>query len=288
MTTPRTVVTGIATVLAAAAILVAVWLFAIAPKLDGDDPAASPGADPAGTAMLAPDATAPTPVDPVGQAADDGDFEPLRVPAGLTTGVGATVPDEQRTPPGTEAVAGVAEPVIVNAYQPDTSTDPYLLVSVDDVSAPFAGTDRDAAFVHAGQESWPERSVQEITMRIRQVAGHGDISSWDLHRAVVPVNSALEGMTVAAAEGSDCSGGRHPLDGHDASTNDTVQVCLYAFGTIARPSDPVSSVSLSTRVGGATPWLYFQSNWDSLPDPGHHHEGDGETLHEHEHEHEHE
>lgn len=272
----RSLLIAALTVVVAAAAGIIWWLVAAA---SGAPSPASTGTAPY---LLTPTAPAVEPVDQVGQAADGGGFAPLAVPAGLPSGVGAVIADGDRTQEGAEL--GVGDLVVVNAYQPRAAADPYLLVVVDEITAPLTGEDRAAAFTAAGVPDDGERVVQAVTLRARQIAGGGDMSSWMLPATVQPLNGQLDAMTVVPRSGTDCGGSGAILDGHETATADTVRACLLAFGSVSAPASPVTSLAVTGRVGERTVTLYVQSN--QVPDPGleeshqEHYEGDGHDHHE--------
>ena len=204
------------------------------------------------------------PLDPVGQAI--GDFEPLVIPTGLTVGVGVTVPNEQRTQPGSALMVG--DVLVANAAQTKTGTNPYLLVAVDEITYPIVGEERSAVFHAAGVPDDGTRVVQKVIVRVRQVGG-ADSDAWVMGYSIVAVNGRLDAMTVANTDS--CQAGTI-LSGHGTATNDTVQGCFYAIGTVATPGSPISNISVVSRVDDAEQRLYVQSDVARVYDLGHSHE----------------
>jgi hypothetical protein len=78
--------------------------------------------------------------------------------------------------------------------------------------------------------------VQTVTVRVREVANvNGDTGAWNLTSALNAVNNAGDSMPLRAYEESpySCRGEGLPFAEHGLATNDTVQVCMYALGSIA-------------------------------------------------------
>lgn len=255
----KTLIAAIAASVAAALAVGAVVWFALAG--DADKPAPVPTAAP--TATMNP-GTQVTPVDREGQAADGGDHDPLRIPDGIAGGIGGAVPVEQLTQPGTPLSAG--DLVIANLYQSDATADPYVLLMVDEFTEPLTGEARAAAFQQAGMIAEDARVVQRVTLRVRQIAGSGDMTRWNLAASVVPVNLKLEPMTAIDIPADGCGPVKAPLSGHDGATNDTVQVCLYVFGAVNTPGSPIGSMLVKARLGETNGELFIQS--DKALDPG--------------------
>lgn len=239
---------------AVAAVAVAAVIVIAALNADpGEEPRPS-GAAPT-SSIITGEEGAVVPVDRVGQAAGEG-FEPLTIPAGVTAGIGADIPDEQLTAADTELSAG--DLIVANLYQPDANADPYVLLSVDEFTDPLTGEARAAAFAAAALTDDDTRLVQKVTVRVRHIAGSGDVSAWNLIRSVVPMNLSMEAMTVIDVPG--CAPSKAPLNGHDGSTNDTVQACFYVFGSVATPASPIGSMVLGARYLTGTDSLYVQSD----------------------------
>lgn len=196
-------------------------------------------------------------LDRTGQAAGD-DFEPLAIPDGIPSGTGVEIPEHQLTQPGTDLSVG--DLVIANLFQSEAYANPYVLLMVDEFSAPLEGDARTAAFAEAGMPDAPDQMVQKVTLRLRQIAGTGEMANWRLPGSIIPVNLKFESLAVTDIPSARCGQAMTPLAGHDASTNDTVQVCFYAFGSVNTPGSPVSSLSIPIRIDGKTQYLYVQSD----------------------------
>lgn len=247
---PKTI--AIAAGAAAAVAVSAVLIVSALNSGPGDAP--TPTGAPTSTIITGEEDTI-VPVDRVGQAAGEG-FEPLTIPAGITAGIGADIPDEQLTAAGTELAAG--DVIVANLYQPDASADPYVLLSVDEFTDPLTGADRAAAFAAAALADDDTRIVQKVTVRVRHIAGTGDMTGWNLIRSVVPMNLSMEAMTVIDVPG--CAPSKAPLNGHDGTTNDTVRACFYVFGSVSTPASPIGSMVITARYLTGTDTLYVQSD----------------------------
>lgn len=229
-----------------------VWAAVAGGSSDADQPTPVP------TATLNDRGDGATPVDPLGQAADGGLFDPLAIPAGITSGIGADIPDAQLTQPGAELRPG--DLIIANLFQSAANANPFVLMVVDTITDPLAGEERAVAFDASGVSDDGIRVVQKVTLRIRQIAGSGDMSAWHLMKSVQPVNLKLEPMTVIDAPAEGCGTAKTSLAGHDGATNDTVQACFYAFGSVNTPESVLSSIAVTVRMDGRTQSLYVQSN----------------------------
>lgn len=246
--------TAIAATAAGVILLGGALIWVISSASSGDEA----GATPAPTATLADIPDGVTAVDQKGQAAEGGTFEPLAIPAGITSGIGMDIPEDQMTQPGSDL--GVGDLIITNLYQSDAAANPYVLLTVDEISDPLTDAARADAFSGAGMPDDGSRNVQRVTLRLRQIAGSGDMANWNLIRSVAPINLSLESMTVIDIPSAACGSTKTPLAGHDGTTNDTVQSCFYAFGSVNTPASPISSLTIAVRMGGQTERLFIQSN----------------------------
>lgn len=262
-------------IVAAAGVLIVggvlIWL-----AVTGGNSGTGDAASPAPRATFADRSENIVAVDRVGQAADGGVFDPLTIPAGLTSGVGADIPEDQLTQPGADL--GVGDLIITNLYQSDASANPYVLLVVDGVTEPLKDSERSSAFASTGVPDDGVRVVQKVTLRLRQIAGSGDMAGWYLAKSVMPLNLQLESMTVLDISNATCGAAKTPLAGHDGTTNDTVQACFFVFGSVNTPASPISSLAISVRMAGKTQQLYIQSNAGQDLSVGNAHEAD----HDHE------
>lgn len=200
-----------------------------------------------------PDGTQIIALDPVGTS--DGDFDPITIPDGVTSGIGLEIPESELTAPG--GYNGPGDTVIANLHQSQALANPYALIVVDEFSNPLEGQQRAGAFAYAGFPDDGSRSVQTITLRIRQIAGSGSVSDWSLTRSIQPVNERLEPMTVVD---KGCAPISSPLRGHHGSSSSTVRVCIYAFGSVNTPQQPVAAVQINTRLSGKAVRLFISSD----------------------------
>lgn len=243
----------LAIAIGAAAIIgggVLIWQFLAS---DPDAPGATP--TPARTAEIdegEPDDILP--IDPTGGTA--GDYDPLRVPGGVTSGIGADIPDSELTQPGTALVPG--DIIVAYLHQAEATANPYVLLTVDEITDPLSGAEREAAYATAGATDDGTQVVQRVTIRVRQIAGGADTAAWNLARSVYPVNLKLETMTVVPTGGPDCASPSAPLGAGD--TADTVRSCFYAFGAVNTPTSIISSITVEALFTDATKKLYIQSD----------------------------
>ena len=194
------------------------------------------------------------PIDATGGTA--GDYDPLSVPAGVTSGIGADIPDSELTQPGTPLIPG--DVVVAYLHQADATANPYVLLTVDEITDPLSGAERGAAYAAAGGADDGSQVVQRVTVRVRQIAGGADTATWNLSRSVYPVNLKLETMTVVPADGRDCASPTAPLGAGD--TADTIRSCFYAFGAVNTPTSIISSITVEALFTDATKKLYIQSD----------------------------
>lgn len=210
MTRTRTVVTT------AAALLLAVILAGCAGKPAGPSPSPTAAATASAGGSIPPAATR------VGQAADQGTFAPLAVPASLSFGAGVT--PAGFTPEGSHLQVG--DLAVLDGQQCTMASAAGILISVDSISRPLEGPERDTALTHLGFSTTTRQVAQKIVLRLRQYAGYDVGSGWKLMAGVHVLNYGLhESMPIYAPAGNT------PLDGHGALSGDTVQITLYAVGT---------------------------------------------------------
>lgn len=215
---------------AAAAALVAVVLTGCA----GKPTAAAPS--PTATSTAATGAHPAAPVTREGQAADHGDFPSLTVPASIPFGAG--VAPTGFTTEGAHLQVG--DLAVVDGQQCTMASAAGLLITVDSISRPLEGPERDTALTHLGFSTTTRQIAQKIVLRMRQYAGYDVGDSWKLMTGIHVLNYGLhEPMPIYAPAGNT------PLDGHGALSGDTVQITLYAVGTPDELADtPLESVEL--------------------------------------------
>lgn len=249
----KTLYISVAAAIAVAGVAITIWVTTSSAGR-ADDPRATS----APTAAVTNPGGAGAAVDRVGQPANGGHFEPLSIPEGVTAGVGADIPEGELTQPGVDL--GEGDLVIANLFQADASANPFVMLKVDEFTDPLVDDARATAFQTAGATDDGARVVQKVTLRIRQIAGSGNMDAWNFARSVVPVNLHFESMTYIGISGDDCGDPTNPLAGHDTATNDTVQVCFYVFGAVNTPASPLANLMIDVRMAGSTQQLYIQSN----------------------------
>lgn len=264
-----------AVVLGVIAVIIWAVMRPTAPGAGGPDPERTVTAEPAdpgetGSGDPAEEYPAPT---PVGDTL--GDYDPLELPPGYN---GGAIPFELLTT-GEESLT----PSDVAVLGPDTLEQgprPYVIVAVDEITAALEGDERDAALKLSPEAPNPDRTVQRVEMRVRAVAGQGDLKAWDLRQSIYPMNGVLEAMRVAPAPGEECVGPGAPFAGIDDVFNTTVKTCMYVYGTHEYPQDPIASIHLETQNGDGRTVLFVGS--DKVPNPEF-----AESEHDHAHDDEH-
>jgi len=167
------------------------------------------------------------------------------VPASVPFGIGVA-------PAGFTAEGShlqVGDLAVVDGQQCTMASAAGLLISVDSISRPLEGPERDAALEHLGFSTATWQVAQKIVLRLRQYAGYDVGSSWKLMTGLHVLNYGLhEPMPIYAPAGNT------PLDGHGALSGDTVQITLYAVGTpdelAATPLESVELVSGCDQQAG--------------------------------------
>ncbi|WP_433673907.1 hypothetical protein [Microbacterium gorillae] len=236
----------------------------------------------AGVAMLAgctgpaepeptptPKATAvigePTPVDPfdpVGQPADGGAFEPLTVPDGMPHGTDVEVPGQWLTTTG--SVPAMRTLVTVQLPGTDGAGTPVVLLSLDQVTEPISGDERNWVLNNEGINPAGDVVVQQIIYRLREVATDGTATAtWSPASTLVPLNNLGEAMLLRPYDESPfaCHGASYPFDGHSLETNDTVQVCAYVIGDISfNPSAWLNAVQVRGEADGEASPVVIRSD----------------------------
>lgn len=258
MTHSRTLIVAALTIVGAVLVGVLTWQW-----LQSGEPDAAPTPTPARTAEVTdPTEETPvvTPVDPTGQAA--GDFEPLTLPAGVTGGIGGYIPESQLTEADRTLAPGEVGLLYMN--QSDIGANPYVLFTVDEITAPLTGTERARAYQAAGTPDDEGQVVQKVTARLRQVAGGGATDQWKVAASLRPVNMKSETMNVIDAGDPACQDVRAPFAGHAPAT--TVQTCFYVFGAVNTPGSMISSILATGVTTDTTVTVYIQS--DKHPDLG--------------------
>lgn len=201
------------------------------------------------------------PFDAVGQAADGGTFEPLVVPDGMPHGAGVTVDADWLTRTGD--VPALGQTISVTLPRTDSPSTPTVLLSIDDVTEPIDGDERAWVLENEGVSANSDLVVQQVTLRIREVANDGDSSGWDLTGALNPLNNAGDTMSLRAYEESPygCHGDGLPFAEHGLLTNDTVQACLYVIGSVvSNPDVWLNSIQILSVVDGASSPVVIRSD----------------------------
>lgn len=203
-------------------------------------PAATYGADAGGAPEGGDSAGAPS---REGQAV--GSYEPLVVPDGIPVGVtDETTPDlwtigmgdRRSIELGDTAIIHVDQSLVEHAEQSMT-----VAIAVDDVTEPVSGAERDNVLTDLGYNPEHQIVLQKITMRVRIVQQAEPTSENELGfnlADILDVKSDVGGdmpfhfYPEGVNGGGECVGSWEPMNGHDASTGDTVQVCGYVTGDL--------------------------------------------------------
>lgn len=174
-----------------------------------------------------------------------GDFAPLTVPDGISVGItDETAPDlwtigmgdRQPVELGDTAIIHVDQSLVEHAEQSMT-----VAIAVDDVTEPVSGAERDNVLTDLGYNPEHQIVLQKITMRVRIVQQAEPTSENELGfnlADILDVKSDVGGdmpfhfYREGVNGGGECVGSWEPMNGHDASTGDTVQVCGYVTGDL--------------------------------------------------------
>lgn len=192
-----------------------------------------------------------------------GDYDPLLVPDGIPVGITTdTAPDlwtvgmgeRQNVELGDTAIIHV-DPLMVQ-YAEQNMT---VAIAVDDVTEPISGPERDVVLTDLGYSPEHQIVLQKITMRVRivqQPAPESEEPTGFNLADIIDVKSDVGGnmpfhFYPDGINGNACKGSWDPMEGHDASRGDTVQVCGYVTGDLN--TDPMM-------------WVYgvqLESTWDN-------------------------
>lgn len=187
--------------------------------------------------------------DPVGQAANGGDFEPLTIPEGMDHGddvdvdislIGRTdgVPSDHVNDMGHSFTVAV----------PDKSNGgggALMLVSIDKVTKPISGAEYESVLNAAAMPVNMDIVVQKLTYRVREVGtirtktGSHTTELFDIQNAFT-VEDILKNQFIfwhMPDSSFGCVSTPYPFKEHGWGTNDTLQQCTYM---IASPAGDVT------------------------------------------------
>jgi hypothetical protein len=150
---------------------------------------------------------------------------------------------------------------------------PYALIEVDEISAPLSGHERDAAFDLTQMKDDPNRVVQRIVFRIRQIAGAGDTVNWTLLPSIAAHNLRDRPMVIVDTFGAGCTPVAAPFRDGAGRQGDTVRICLYAFGSMADPKSQLSSLRFETALDLKSGELIVEAPGDSFSHSQEHTDG---------------
>lgn len=256
--TPKNIIITVSAIVAVVVLAAVAWLLF---TKDGEDAPEATGA----TATAAPvDPSGPAAKLPAKEGVTLGDYEPLVMPEGVAGG-GRKLPQEALTLPETPLTAGDRA---VTAPGNLSGPRPFMIVEVDSISEMLQGAELTKAYERASFPQEMGRLAQRVELRVRVVAGDGEIGDMNLAERILPVNGRMQGMSHSWTGEEGCADPSKPFAGIDDDKlfDTTVKVCFYAYGTIDAPHSMISNLELTTSYAHETQSLYVQSDKVRNPD----------------------
>lgn len=190
----------------------------------------------------------------IGQPADNGTFEPLTLPDGISYG-DDVIPDDSFIDGSGLLKPGTAETIYSGYWSKSSTYRSTFLFVLDSTTEPLAGADYETAYTELGLAAGgtPHGApIQQFTYRAREVAavpGEDDASTFDIAGMMTGFDYLGNNNFIMISETTPlgCVGDPTPFDEHGWDTGDTVQGCGYA---VALPGADTSVWFYGLRLNG--------------------------------------